>query len=406
MPKPSKTQRLHEEALNHNWDDGVRRLVEIVKDSACDRGTALLIYWNGRPHHFRQYKGADDVPPFERAKYDLLMEISKRYQRSFYRKNGIRFDPRRSPWGDLMRATDDEVRLAKWPIPEPLCRPNLKAESKRSELAKLMSAIVKNQFDEVQRLIEAEGVDIDGGPGSYPLAEAVRRDHAEIVGYLLDKGAETDIKGIRSPLWVAANGNQLDVLRLLVDADAKLDVKDRHYGTPLHTAARNGFTEVTRRLVSAGAKLELTLDNKTPLDLAVSSGHRETAEVLLEGGANVNKGALHWSVLADEPLIDLLVEHGAKVDKTNKAGETALYWAARSGSPKAVEALLRAGADPELARKKDGKKPIDKARDVFARTKADSESKWLPASDRKKAAAKLSSLEAMVGQLQQAAAGD
>jgi ankyrin repeat protein len=44
-------------------------------------------------------------------------------------------------------------------------------------------------------------------------------------------------------------------------------------------------------------------------------------------------------------MVELALKSGARVDREDKIGRTALFWAVESGNPEVVDALLEAGAD-------------------------------------------------------------
>jgi hypothetical protein len=85
---------LHERARSHNWDDGLLPLIEIACHKRCDLGTALLIYWHGKPYYYAQYRGRDDISAeHELEQFDLLTEIEERVQGGEYKLRQIHFDP-------------------------------------------------------------------------------------------------------------------------------------------------------------------------------------------------------------------------------------------------------------------------------------------------------------------------
>jgi hypothetical protein len=84
----------HQVAWHWNWDSGGDVLRWIIRQSTCDRGTALLVYWYGAPRHFAQYTTRDEVPKHELAGYALVREIERRYLAGAYARQEIAADPR------------------------------------------------------------------------------------------------------------------------------------------------------------------------------------------------------------------------------------------------------------------------------------------------------------------------
>jgi ankyrin repeat protein len=168
--------------------------------------------------------------------------------------------------------------------------------------------------------------------------------------------------------------------------------------TALHKAAQVDDVEVARALLEAGADLEAQTDwGATPLDWAATMGAGEVGELLLAGGAEgldlINAASLgraerveellgetpsaaqrrraaprepdrHWpestahqrgDVLSDAfysacrnghlEVARLLFERGASVDARGFFGATALHWAAINGHAETVRFLLEHDAD-------------------------------------------------------------
>jgi ankyrin repeat protein len=91
------------------------------------------------------------------------------------------------------------------------------------------------------------------------LALAAQHGHVAVVRLLLDAGENPDrynpqgYHAHSTPLHQAAWANQMDVVRLLVERGARLDMKDTIYeGTPLDWATYGGRTEIAEDLRAAG----------------------------------------------------------------------------------------------------------------------------------------------------------
>jgi ankyrin repeat protein len=138
---------------------------------------------------------------------------------------------------------------------------------------------------------------IYAGDTALHLAAAGHR--AEIVGLLLNAGADPDVAGnhrLGRPLHYAADGyvngpawdpkRQVKTVRRLLDAGADVNAQDKNGATPLHRAVRTRCAEAVRLLLTAGA--DPTRKNKpgsTPFHLAVQNTGRGGS------GADVAKAA-------------------------------------------------------------------------------------------------------------------
>lgn len=88
---------------------------------------------------------------------------------------------------------------------------------------------------------------------------------------------------------------------------------------------------------------------ESPLMMAALKGNVSGAQMLLERGAKVNQpgwSALHYAATGPEPkLVALLLERGAEINAASPNGTTPLMMAAQYGSEASVELLLAHGAD-------------------------------------------------------------
>ncbi|KAI7769622.1 hypothetical protein LZL87_003112 [Fusarium oxysporum] len=204
--------------------------------------------------------------------------------------------------------------------------------------------------------------------GQRSIAYAVQKREAEIVDMLLAAGASPDgdpedtmdFHSMKSPLIIAVQAGNEDLVARLIKAGANVDQYFSQYGrslTPLYAASMKGHLAIMRQLLDAGA----TIDGKagylgTPLLAAVSEGHVEVMTLLLDAGADlqarsaVNKyPALVVALDKGHPeVVENLINAGANVNDSAEYYGSALQAAAFKGYRDVAEKLLDVGADPAM----------------------------------------------------------
>ncbi|HVH25301.1 MAG TPA: ankyrin repeat domain-containing protein [Vicinamibacterales bacterium] len=126
---------------------------------------------------------------------------------------------------------------------------------RRGAKVNLAAAAATGRIDEAGRALPGADAELR----HRALAWAAQYGHAEIVLLLLDASEDPNRynpEGAHShstPLHQAALAGQLEVVRLLVERGARLDIKDIHYeGTPLEWAEYAGRTQVAEYLRARG----------------------------------------------------------------------------------------------------------------------------------------------------------
>lgn len=85
-----------------------------------------------------------------------------------------------------------------------------------------------------------------------------------------------------TPLHVAAECGQVDVLRLLLDYDASIEGRTFDQSTPLHLAVQRGRVDCVRLLLWYGAKAEaVDRENSSPRMRATRELYRQTKKAVL-----------------------------------------------------------------------------------------------------------------------------
>ncbi len=120
-----------------------------------------------------------------------------------------------------------------------------------------------------------------------PLHIAAFVGNKEIVELLIAKGADVNAKEEEegmTPLLAAIGEDRKIIVELLIVSGADINAQSE-MGTPLHLAAGFGHNEIAELLIDKGANINtMDVDGKTAIDLAVSEGKRETADLLRKHG--------------------------------------------------------------------------------------------------------------------------
>ncbi len=226
----------------------------------------------------------------------------------------------------------------------------------------LADAIEQGDGQTAQSLLQAgASVNDAQNDGSTPLLWAVYQVDEALVSALLSREADPDRANNfgASPLSQAARLANLNLVEQLLAAGADPDVANSDGQTPLMLAAFNGAVDVARALVAKGADVNAVEQwtGQTALMWAAARNHPEMAEFLIASGADVQKRAIHFdwsSQMTSEP----------RGQYRPSGGLTPLLYAVRSSCLPCVQAMLAAGADPNLP-SPDGVTPLLVAIDNF-----------------------------------------
>ena len=211
------------------------------------------------------------------------------------------------------------------------------------------------------------------------LADAVQNQDIAAVRSLLAHHADANAAqgdGMTPLLW-AAHNDDLESAKLLLHAGANVKAVNRYGVSAMTEAATNADAEMLELLLKAGADANTSLpEGDTALMLAARTGNVPAVTVLLDHGAKVDakenwhgETALAWAAGENHPdVVRLLIAHGADKDvftthviwpemkkdaaqvmsKYPAGGLTPLMETARQNAYEAAEALLQAGANPNL----------------------------------------------------------
>lgn len=236
----------------------------------------------------------------------------------------------------------------------------------------LLDALNEHNFKEALYLLETGRAcpnEIEDDTGVTPLHLAIESNQLEIVRILLEQGAEINIitKEGYSPLHTASQRGNIDILKLLLlkeDANIHEHLQKSDYynieynlrGNAFHIAAICGHLNVVRLFLDHKANIDgMTKEHETAVYLAAEYGHLEIVQLLLSKGAYIGNatrnGETAFTIAVREghlSIVKLLLSQLSQNIDTHRLTNylnTALYIAAERGHLRIVKWFLAKGAE-------------------------------------------------------------
>ncbi|XP_071249905.1 caskin-2-like isoform X1 [Salvelinus alpinus] len=233
-------------------------------------------------------------------------------------------------------------------------------------LANKLLAKVKCNKTKLLSSTKRLNINYQDSDGFSALHHAALTGTTELLSLLLEAHATVDIKdtnGMR-PLHYAAWQGKADSVLLLLRAGASVNTPSQDGQIPLHLSAQYGHYQVSEMLLQHQSNpCLLNKANKTPLDLACEFGRLKVAQLLLSSNMVVallegeeldgldsasSNTPLHLAARnGHKDIIRLLLKAGIDINRATKAG-TSLHEAALYGKTEVVHLLLDAGIDVNL----------------------------------------------------------
>ncbi|XP_017347791.2 caskin-1 isoform X5 [Ictalurus punctatus] len=169
-----------------------------------------------------------------------------------------------------------------------------------------------------------------------------------------------DTDGFSALHHAALNGN-LELISLLLDSQAMVDIRDQKGMRPLHYAAWQGKSEPMKMLLKSGSSVNTQSDEgQIPLHLAAQHGHYDVSEMLLQHQSNPcimdNAGKTPLDLACEfgrVGVVQLLLSSNMCAallepkpgDSTDPNGTSPLHLAAKNGHIDIIRLLIQAGID-------------------------------------------------------------
>ena len=193
-------------------------------------------------------------------------------------------------------------------------------------------------------------------PSASALVEAVQKQNAKQVGWLLLVGVYTeqrDLQG-RTPLRIAIENSDVASAFKLLESGANANATTPDRTSLLGAAVTQGEIAITEKLLAAGAAIDgRTPDGENILPWAIRNGRLFAVRAMMKAGADP-----HLTDRSGNPLLHVamasghreiaasLIDLGADSASINAAGQTTLHLALQREWLDLIPKLAAAGADP------------------------------------------------------------
>lgn len=252
----------------------------------------------------------------------------------------------------------------------------------------LVEASACGQLEEVKILLRCSApVDSRDREGRSGLHVSAAAGHLPLACLLLDSGADRDCKTKAgcTPLEEAVRACQLRLIAFLVDRGARVRNSEQDaLGEYLLSAAEAGSLDIVKTLLNYDAKPDAKRkDGSTAVLLAAERGHAAVGEFLVQATKDKGSGRCRLeeeklgtmliSACAESDIerAQVLLKCGARINSTNFRNESSLWKAAINGDADVVQFLLKHRPDLEIRSQECGRSPlmiaIDMARDTKPR---------------------------------------
>jgi len=259
----------------------------------------------------------------------------------------------------------------------PSCIPSsFNTQSNHSEA--FIELAKKGNTEKILELIK-HGIDINTTycHGNTALMEAIYNYKIDTALALIENRADLNIKQNhfsfgKSALIIATERNLENIVIVLIEKGAEIDIKDNNGWTALMHAARSGNIDIAKILIAKGAHIEIKEKThasgfmstgeygKNALMIAAQNGHANIVIALIEKGANLEQKnedgdtALTLCIKSYPQILflrasyiqtaQILIANGANINIGNNRGETPLILAKQSRIAEIVQMLKAKGA--------------------------------------------------------------
>ncbi|XP_039610088.1 POTE ankyrin domain family member B-like [Polypterus senegalus] len=217
--------------------------------------------------------------------------------------------------------------------------------SPRKDAGELHKAAAEGDLERIRELLPRSDINMRNGCNRTPLHIAAAEGHVDVVRLLAEHKADLDLWDDHgeTPLLTAIARQKRECVFVLLDLGADPGIVNHHGDSVMHHAAMMADIPLVERLIEYYKVINnISFQNKdhfTPLHLAVARNHDETAEFLLEMGANENAQSLCKrtpmmlaATYGYPKMVRLLLQYNVDLSLKDSEGHTATELATLHGN--------------------------------------------------------------------------
>jgi ankyrin repeat protein len=237
---------------------------------------------------------------------------------------------------------------------------------------KLFETLKNHKYKEFKNILNKVDIEdilfdinIKDSVSNYLLTYAINFNKLDIVKLLIDKGAKIDItdKDEKSILIIPIMNSYIDILELLLKTNQEsigisiIDIKDKSSKIPLHYAIELKNIQIIKLLLEYGSNANTTdkIGNNA-LHLAIRTRSLEICKIIItyisDVNAKYNTGETALHIACNLQLLDivnLLIDNKINIDIQDYSHEvTALHYSVILNNVNLVKLLLKNNADPNI----------------------------------------------------------
>ncbi|GCC17406.1 hypothetical protein chiPu_0021527, partial [Chiloscyllium punctatum] len=186
---------------------------------------------------------------------------------------------------------------------------------------------------------------------------AAHQGHLNIICYTMEELEEIPLdepdEAGKTPLLLAAENGQLDVVMHLHALGCDHQFQDKEGNSSIHLAAGQGHVHVLENLIEGVCTEVKNKAGQTALHLAAEGGHFNCVKLLLDNQCQINVhcsfACLHLAVKHDfAQIVRLLIAAGCDINIGDHRQQSALHLAVERRQLTIVEMLLKANINLQL----------------------------------------------------------